>query len=75
MDVQSAIAMPHLVNRFGPYDVEAGTQAEAMIPALEAMGYEVKARDLNSGLQAIDLRGGRLRGGADPRREGVALGE
>ena len=75
MDVQSAIAMPHLVNRFGPYDVEAGTQAEAMIPALEAMGYEVKARDLNSGIHAIDLRGGMLRGGADPRREGVALGE
>ncbi len=74
MDAQEAVALPHLVNRFGTYDLEAGTQAEAMEDALQAMGYETAVRELNSGLHVIDLREG-LQGGADPRREGVALGE
>ena len=74
MDVQQAVALPHAVNRFGTYDLEQGTAAEALAPALEAMGYEVNIRDLNSGLHAIAL-GPQLQGAADPRREGVALGE
>ncbi|MFU1476577.1 gamma-glutamyltransferase [Roseovarius sp. C7] len=75
MDAQAAVDLPHLVNRFGTYDLEAGTGAEAQAAALEALGYEVSLRDLTSGLHVIDLRGGGLRGGADPRREGVALGQ
>ena len=74
MDVQEAIDMPHLVNRFGTYDVEEGTSATDLGPALEAMGFEVNARGLTSGLHAISI-GDRLLGGADPRREGIALGE
>ncbi|MEM1397058.1 MAG: gamma-glutamyltransferase, partial [Pseudomonadota bacterium] len=27
MDIQSAVAMPHLINRFGPFDLEEGTTA------------------------------------------------
>lgn len=74
MDVQQAVSMPHLVNRFGTHDLEAGTTAETFQPALEAMGYEVNLRDLTSGLHAIEIGDGLL-GGADPRREGIALGE
>ena len=74
MDVQSAISMPHLVNRFGTYDVEEGTDAEALADSLAALGYEVNARALTSGLHAIAV-GDILHGGADPRREGIALGE
>lgn len=74
MDVQQAVSLPHLVNRFGTYDVETGTSAEALADALGGLGFEVSARDLTSGLHAIEIRGG-LRGGADPRREGIALGE
>ncbi len=73
LDVQQAVALPHAVNRFGTYDLEAGTQAEALLAPLEELGYEVKARDLNSGLHAIAI-GETLQGGADPRREGIALG-
>ena len=73
MDVQQAVSMPHAVNRFGTYDVEAGTDAEALKPELEAMGYEVNVRDLTSGLHAIEI-GDTLKGGADPRREGIAIG-
>ena len=75
MDIQSAIDLPHLVNRFGTYDVEVDTSATAFQPALEAMGYTVKARGLNSGLHGIAITASGLEGGADPRREGVALGQ
>ena len=74
MDVQQAVALPHLVNRFGTYDLEDGTAATALGPALETMGYEVNARALTSGLHAISI-GETLLGGADPRREGIAIGE
>ncbi len=74
MDVQQAVAMAHRVNRFGTYDLEDGTAAAESEPALAALGYDISIRDLNSGLHAIAL-GDTLAGGADPRREGIALGE
>lgn len=75
MDPQEAVSLPHLTNRFGRYDVEAGTAAEAMAPDLEAFGYEVSIRELNSGLHAIAFADGAILGGADPRREGLAAGD
>lgn len=75
MDVQQAVALAHAINRFGTYDLEAGTSAQALAADLEALGYEVNLRDLNSGLHAIAITGDGLQGGADPRREGIALGE
>ncbi|MEO1107452.1 MAG: gamma-glutamyltransferase [Pseudomonadota bacterium] len=74
MDVQQAVSLPHLVNRFGTYDVELGTVAEGYVDALTTLGFEVNPRDLTSGLHAIEI-GEQLSGGADPRREGIALGE
>ncbi|MEL7131792.1 MAG: gamma-glutamyltransferase [Pseudomonadota bacterium] len=74
MDVQQAVSLPHAVNRFGTYDVEEGTSAADLAPPLEALGFEVNARGLNSGLHAIEI-GDMLQGGADPRREGIALGD
>lgn len=73
MDVQQAVAMPHLVNRFGTFDLEADTSAENLAEALGILGYEVSARALTSGLHAISLGDGLL-GAADPRREGIAVG-
>jgi gamma-glutamyltranspeptidase/glutathione hydrolase len=70
MDVQEAVALPHLVNRFGAYDLEEPRLAAP----LREMGYEVTVRDLTSGLHAIEI-GETLQGGADPRREGLAYGE
>ncbi|MDE4176258.1 gamma-glutamyltransferase [Phaeobacter sp. PT47_59] len=74
MDVQQAVALPHAVNRFGTYDLENGSAAADLAEPLEAMGYKVNLRDLTSGLHAIEI-GDTLKGGADPRREGIALGE
>ena len=75
MDPQEAVALPHLLNRFGTYDLEEGTSAEALKAPLEALGYQTDVRALNSGLHAIAIDGGTLVGGADPRREGLAIGE
>ena len=74
-DIQSAISMPRMGNRFGLYELEEGTRAEALKEPLEAMGFSVKVRPITSGLHGISLVGGKLVGGADPRREGIALGE
>ncbi|MFN7026548.1 MAG: gamma-glutamyltransferase [Pseudorhizobium sp.] len=75
MPVEEIVAMPHLINRFGTYDLEAGTTAENMAEPLKALGYEVKLGDMTSGLHVIELMPQGLAGSADPRREGVALGE
>jgi len=74
MDIQSAINLPHLVNRFGTYDVEEGTSAEDFAPALAEAGYEVRSTNLNSGLHGIMFTNEGFAGGADPRREGVVSG-
>lgn len=75
LDVQQAVSMGHALNRFGVYDLEEGTEAEALAAPLQAMGYEVVIGAQASGLHAIAITPQGLQGGADPRREGVALGE
>lgn len=73
-DAQAAASLPHAINRFGAYDLEAGTEAEKLAEGLGEIGYDTKERALTSGLHLIQI-GERLQGGADPRREGIALGE
>ena len=74
MDVQEAVSMPHLVNSFGTYQIEAETWAEDLTEPLSRLGFQTNVTAMTSGLHAISLGEG-LRGGADPRREGIALGE
>ncbi len=75
MDIQQAIDLGHFVNRNGATDLEEGTEAAGYKEALEALGHEVKIRDLNSGLHGIVITKDGLVGGADPRREGTVLGD
>ncbi len=75
MDPQAALDMGHFVNRNGGTDIEAGSDAEELSAGLEAMGHEINVRDLNSGLHAIMITADGLIGAADPRREGVAMGD
>lgn len=74
MDMQSAIDLPNADSRNGPTEIEKGSPLEAVIPALKAMGHDVRAIDMTSGIQGIRRVAGGLEGGADPRREGVARG-
>lgn len=73
MGIQEAINLPHHINRNGTLDLEANTPLAAQQALFEAMGYKVKVRALNSGLHGIQIRGKGLKGGADPRREGIVL--
>ncbi len=75
MDPQKAVSMGHFVNRNGGTELEEGTTAAALAPELRRRGHEVSIRDLNSGIHAISIRAHELVGGADPRREGIALGD
>lgn len=75
MPMNEAIALPHLANIAGPYWLEAGSTAEDFAPALQALGYETEMRELNSGLHGIEFMATGIEGAADPRREGVALGD
>jgi gamma-glutamyltranspeptidase/glutathione hydrolase len=49
--------------------------APATVEALKARGGEVREQALTSGLQAIERTPNGLFGGADPRREGVVMGD
>ncbi|MCX9489674.1 gamma-glutamyltransferase [Vibrio cholerae] len=75
MDIQAAINQPHVLNRFGEIELEQGTSAELFKPALESLGSKVGIKELNSGLHAIRITAQGLEGAADPRREGIAIGE
>ena len=74
LDAQAALSLPRHVNRNGATELEEGTALERLAPALEALGHEVRIKPLVSGLHAVRRVAGGLEGGADPRREGVALG-
>lgn len=76
---QQAINLPNFSSLNGPTLLEAQRFPAATVQALQARGAEVKEQDLTSGLQAI-TRGeahGKVFwfGGADPRREGVVMGD
>ncbi len=73
-DVQSAVSAPHALNRNGPTELEEGTEMVRLREELERRGHAVEVRELTSGLHAVRVTPDGLRGGADPRREGVALG-
>jgi gamma-glutamyltranspeptidase/glutathione hydrolase len=74
LDVQRAIDLANFDSRNGPTELERGTELEALAPALKAMGHTVSVIDMTSGVQGIRRVKGVLEGGADPRREGVAVG-
>ncbi|MCA2017652.1 gamma-glutamyltransferase [Vibrio tritonius] len=75
MDIQQAVSLPHILNRFGQMEIEKGTSAEKWVSQFKAQGYDVKVQDLNSGLHAIRVTDHGLEGAADPRREGISIGE
>ncbi|MGF1630010.1 MAG: gamma-glutamyltransferase [Kiloniellaceae bacterium] len=75
LSMQAAVALPNFVNRNGATDLEAGTAVESAEATLAALGHEVNVMEMTSGLHGIRRTERGLEGGADPRREGVALGE
>lgn len=76
LSAQEALNLPHAITLGGDVYVEEGRFPEATMDALRERGHTVSERELTSGLQAImRLNDGSLFGGADPRREGVVMGD
>jgi gamma-glutamyltranspeptidase/glutathione hydrolase len=55
--------------------IEPGAEWNNLATALESLGHNVQRAELVSGLHIIAVTKEGLEGGADPRREGVALGD
>ena len=79
LDMQRAFDLPHHANLNGKTQVEEGTNLAGLVDDLQKLGHEVEIVPMTSGLHGISVvrRGDKtqLIGGADPRREGVAVGD
>ncbi len=78
LSLQQAIAAPNMGSRNRETEIERGSALEGTAAALRARGHPVDITDMVSGTHGI-VRTPRgpsftLAGGADPRREGVAIG-
>ena len=82
MNAQEAINLPNFGSLNGPSILEDKRFPPAIVEALKAKGHEIREIDMTSGLQAIERTTSAgaatydgFFGGADPRREGVVMGE
>lgn len=76
MDTQEAVAAPRIAATSDAIDISNRIPA-AVEDALIADGYEIRRSPLSyafAGVHAITAFDGRLRGGADPQRDGYAAG-
>jgi gamma-glutamyltranspeptidase/glutathione hydrolase len=76
LPMQEAIALPNLIARGDVYDAEVAKFAPGVVEGLAARGVHLITGTgaEGSGLHGIEQTPDGLRGGADPRREGVARG-
>lgn len=80
LDPQAAVSLPNFGSRNGATELEKGLFSAPLKQALKDKGHALSEIDMTSGVQAIvrvrDAQGKvSLSGGADPRREGEALGD
>jgi gamma-glutamyltranspeptidase/glutathione hydrolase len=75
MNAQQAIDLPNFGSLNGPTLLEEKRFTPSEIRSLRARGAPVRELPMTSGLQAIQAMPGGWFGGADPRREGVVIGD
>ena len=76
LPVQDAINLPNLIAAGNIYASEPARYQAGVVDGLAAKGVKVTGGPFGegSGLQGVEMTSKGLRGGADPRREGVAKG-
>ncbi len=75
LSMQAAIDLPNHINRNGATELEKNTMLTGHADALRRRGHKIRLGSLVSGLHGIRVTPGGYDGGADRRREGVALGD
>lgn len=75
LNAQQAINLPNFGSFNGPTVLEQKRFPVATVDALKARGHAVDEIDMMSGLQAIQRTRIGWFGGADPRREGIVMGD
>ncbi len=79
LTIQEALMRPNIINRNGKTEVESvpGWEdwAHKTVQILKALGHDASIQELNSGLHGIQRTDTGWLGSADPRRDGLALGE
>ena len=75
LNPQQAIDLPNFGSLNGPSLLEEKRFPPTTVEALRGRGAQVREQTLTSGLQAIQKTPSGYFGGADPRREGVVMGD
>jgi gamma-glutamyltranspeptidase/glutathione hydrolase len=75
LDPQAATALANFGSTGGPFLLEPGEKWDPLADGMAKLGHEVERFPFTSGLAIIAVTLDGFEGGADPRREGVALGD
>ena len=75
LNAQQAVDLPNFGFLDGSSLLEEKRFAPVTVEALRTRGAEVREQAMTSGLQAIEATPGGFFGGADPRREGLVMGD
>lgn len=75
LDAQEAAALANFGSQGESFQIEASPDLVWPMSEMSSFGHAVTTTVMTSGVHTIMRRNGHLEGGADPRREGVALGD
>lgn len=75
LDAAEAAALTNFGSRNGPLEIEPDGLTPALDDTLSALGHKIRQSEMTSGSHIIIRTKEGLQGGADPRREGLAIGE
>lgn len=75
LDAQQSAALANFGSEGGPFQYEFVPEVRWPSFELTGLGHVVTGTTMTSGVATVVRRNGHLEGGADPRREGVALGD
>jgi gamma-glutamyltranspeptidase/glutathione hydrolase len=75
LDPQAAAALVNFGSTGADFLLEPGYEWDALADGMGKLGHKVQRFPFTSGLAIIAVTPDGLAGGADPRREGVALGD
>lgn len=72
---QVAVALPRVGAQNGDSFLEKETSLATQAEALRALGHKLRLVTVDTGMQVIRVTSEGMEGGADPRRDGIAIGD